>query len=271
MTIIWQNGRLLPQNQATLPLNDRGYLLGDGVFDTLLAIDGAPQHADRHIRRLLCHAEIINLQHGLTEETIKKAHADLLQQNCLKSGRASIRLTLSRLATRRGLSYDAKAAVHAFMSCAAVTDDKTDKPLRLIISKRTRRNEHSPLSQIKSLNYGDNIIAAAEAREAGVDDALMLNTSGHVSCGTIGNVFVRYRGEWITPPLSEGCMDGIMRGILLEKRTAKEKPVTLAMLQESSAAFMTNSLRGFVPIAKCDSISYEITDVPTDFAAAKDH
>ncbi len=75
-----------------------------------------------------------------------------------------------------------------------------------MLAQGTRRNEFSPLSGIKSLNYLDNILARQEAQRAGCDDALLLNTLGRLAESTIANLFVQRDGQLLTPPLSEGAL-----------------------------------------------------------------
>ncbi len=111
-----------------------------------------------------------------------------------------------------------------------------------MICRTTRRNEYSPLSGIKSLNYGDNILARREAVHKGATDALMLNTQGHVACATVVNVFFRIEGRWITPKLSDGILPGLARAKVIPGIGAIETTLTERDIAQADAAFISNSL-----------------------------
>ena len=124
-------------------------------------------------------------------------------------------------------------------------------PIRLIVARSVRRNEHSPLSLIKSLNYGDNILARREAESRGADDALMLNGRGHIACATVGNIFVRLGSHWMTPPLSEGILAGTARCRLIRLLEAIEHPIDEAALKDADVGLVSNSL-GVTAIREVD-------------------
>jgi branched-chain amino acid aminotransferase len=115
-------------------------------------------------------------------------------------------------------------------------------PLRLAIAQTVRRNEHSSLSRIKSLNYGDNLLARRETALRGMDDALMLNVRGDIACATIGNIFLRIDGCWRTPPVAAGALPGLARRRLLSMLDAQEKPIACADLTRTDMGFRCNSL-----------------------------
>jgi branched-chain amino acid aminotransferase len=114
-------------------------------------------------------------------------------------------------------------------------------PLSAIISKTIRRNEYSPLSRIKSLNYLDNILAKEEARTLSADDAIILNTKGFVTCATSSNIFIREVNNWITPPLEDGVLDGVERLKLIQNR-AREESITIERLKNADEIIFTNSI-----------------------------
>jgi branched-chain amino acid aminotransferase len=120
---------------------------------------------------------------------------------------------------------------------------------RLIIAQRSCRNESSRLSRIKSLNYLDGIMARQEAFDAGADDALLLNTRGDLAEATAANIFLFVDGAWITPPVEDGALPGIARGLVLEAGFAQEATIARADWERAEAGFLTNSL-GRRPIAR---------------------
>lgn len=115
-------------------------------------------------------------------------------------------------------------------------------PASVVVATRTRRNAFSPLSRHKTLNYLDSIIARQEAQERGADDALLLNTSDRVAEASASNLILRHGSGLLTPPMSEGALPGIMRGILVEQFNIVEAPISRSMLAEADALFVCNSL-----------------------------
>ncbi|MCF8481510.1 MAG: aminotransferase class IV, partial [Rhodospirillum sp.] len=115
-------------------------------------------------------------------------------------------------------------------------------PARLIVARSTRRNAYSPLSGIKSLNYGDGILARREAQARGADDAVMLNTVGRVADTTIATPFILLGDRMVTPPLSEGGIPGIARGEILRAGLADEAEIPLHALEKVRGMALTNSL-----------------------------
>jgi branched-chain amino acid aminotransferase len=238
--IVYINGTFCTEDTAHVAVTDRGLTLGDGVFDTLLAVDGVPRDARAHFERLHRHAAVI----GLTADTaLFAALADrLLQENGFTAGRHAVRTTLTRGPGSRGLALPDPAAPTIIMRAAPVPP--APGPARVVIARTVRRNEGSPLSQIKALGYGDNIAAWREARDAGADDALLLNNAGNLACATASNVFVKIGDAWLTPPLADGAMDGVTRAHVLRDGFAREATVTAKDVERADELLLTNSING---------------------------
>jgi branched-subunit amino acid aminotransferase/4-amino-4-deoxychorismate lyase len=115
------------------------------------------------------------------------------------------------------------------------------QPIKTITSRLERRNRASLTSRCKTFAYGAAIQARREAERAGADDALMHNTQGELCCGTVANLMVHRKGVWITPPLSSGCLPGVMRARAISLGIAKEADVG-ETLQNSDQGLLVNSL-----------------------------
>ena len=241
--IAWVNGVFLDDAAASVPVTDRGLTLGDGVFDTLLAVDGAVIDAPAHFSRLQRHAAVMGI--AVDSAAWEKTAASLLTRNGFIAGRHAVRTTVTRGPGARGIAVPENAAPAVIMRAAPAP--APSGPARVIVARHVRRNEGSPLSRIKSLNYGDNVMAWREAAAAGADDALMLNNAGHVACATASNVFAHIDGAWVTPPLADGAMDGIVRASLLADGFAREETITAAMLARAGDILLTNSIAGKRP------------------------
>lgn len=238
--IVFINGHFHDESDARIAVTDRGLLLGDGVFDTMLAIDDIPQDAVAHAGRLTRHAAAIGID--LDIASFPERARELLQRNGFTSGRHAVRTTVTRGPGPRGIAIAPDIAPTVIMRATPAAPPSG--PARLIIAQTVRRNEGSPLSRIKSLGYGDNIAAWREAAAAGADDAIMLNNAGNVTCATASNIFIKVGGVWLTPPLQDGVMDGITRARLLGSHFAREEAITASMARQADGLLLTNSVTG---------------------------
>jgi branched-chain amino acid aminotransferase len=227
---------------------DRGFQLGDGVFDTLTAVNGTPLALDHHVARLIRAAATIGIP--TTATAIEAAIAAVVTE--LAGRDAIIRTTLTRGQGTRGLWPAEPPRPTLLVTAQPWSPALAGQPARLALAS-TPRNERSPLSRLKSLAYLDNILAAREASAEGADDALILNLKGHVASTTIANIFALKDGRLLTPPTQDGCLDGIMRGLVLDNVAAfglmaVETSLRLADLLAADAVFATNSVRFLRPI-----------------------
>jgi branched-chain amino acid aminotransferase len=238
--LIWLNGDLVPGKKPCISAFDRGFTLGDGIFETIRAHGVRSLWLDDHLVRLRQGAEVLGIRVPLSDTAIAEGLANLLKASNYKE--SAVRLTLSRgTSERRGLWPPGLSSTPTFL--ATVAELPTAQPsLRLVIARSTRRNEHSPLSRIKSLNYGDNLIARREAVARRMDDALMLNSAGRIVCATVGNLFLQIGVRWRTPPLSEGALAGLARRRLMGMLNAVETVMTPLDVAKSNAGFVSNSL-----------------------------
>lgn len=234
---IWLNGRLSPADAARLDPADRGLLLGDGLFETLRLQDGILLRLPQHWARMAAGAAIIGLPLPCAAADIAAAAADLIAAAGVRDG--SMRLTVTRGVGPRGLPPPKSPSPTIMLTIGGLPPETA---MRLITAQSTRRNEHSPLSRIKSLNYLDNVLSRMEADQAGADDALMLNTAGRVAESTVANLFWAKDGALFTPPIAEGALPGVRRALVSKTLGATEKPLTLEELRAADAAILVNSL-----------------------------
>ncbi len=239
MSQVWCNGRIVAKDDAYISISDRGFTLADGIFETLKAVGRRPLWFAEHMARLRHGAAVLGLSVPYDDAAIEKAMADLL--NTQETPESAIRLTLTRGPTaQRGLWSGDKPGQPTCLITVAPAGKVP--PQCVIVCRSTRRNEHSPLSRLKSLNYGDNIIARREAIDKGASDALMLNGRGDLACATVGNVFLRIDGRWLTPQISDGILPGIARAKILRPLGVRECSIPEAELVRADAAFISNSL-----------------------------
>jgi len=249
MTIGWLNGEFFDEGEGRICITDRGFTLGDGIFETIKAVGTTPFWLSEHFERLSAGATQLGLTVPFSESSIRDTIHQLLARFS-KGAESAVRLTITRGPTAaRGLWPNGVSSQPTCLLTVAPTTAPV--PQHFIVCRSTRRNEHSPLSSIKSLNYGDNILARREAIGRGVEDALMLNTKGHVASATVGNVFFRIAGGWITPSLADGILSGLARRRFIAELGAVESSVSIDAVMKSDAGFVCNSL-GCTPIRSVD-------------------
>lgn len=244
--MIYLNGQFLPDSQAKIAYNDRGFLLSDGLFETIRVYQGKPFALKEHWARLKKAADTLELPIELSYEKTEKIIAELLKINSIGGGEANLRLTITRGTGPRGLNYpdDIKPTV---MIAAFPYVAHTMHPAKVSIST-IRRNEYSPLATIKSLSYLDNVLARREVVKHHFDEAILLNTKGHVAEASAANIFlVTKNNTLVTPRLDDGALPGITRQMVL-KLAAKnhirteERSIHPDELFTANEIFLTNSI-----------------------------
>ena len=231
-----------------IPLDDRGLLLGDGLFETLLFTRGALVLVEDHARRMQDGAAILGIPAPTTSEFVACARV-AVEQASLTGARAAVRVTLTAGSGGRGLDRPGETQPRLFATAAPMA--RTQAPARLVVAE-TRRNHASPASRLKTLSYLDNVLARREATMAGADEAVMLNTLGELACAAAANLFWLNAGVVVTPAPETGRLDGVIarqvvaaaRTLELEVRQVRQGVEALA---GADAIFLTNSLIGVRP------------------------
>lgn len=253
------DGRLHDTALVPFDLTDRGLLLADGLFETLLAVDGRVFRRAAHLDRLIAGARrlAIPIDRGRLD-----ADLDLLLARS-GAGAQVVRLTLTRGPGARGLDRPEQPRPTVLVGHAPWTPDLAGRPIALVTSS-IRRNETSPTARLKTLAYVDAVAAKAEATAAGADDALFLNTRGDVTSTTMANLFAVTGDALITPRLEDGVLDGTTRRLVLELARdlglrTKEMSLAPADLVDAEAVFVTNAVRLVAPVTRLDR-----RDLPRD-------
>jgi len=259
-THVWVDGRLLPADGPHVSAFDRGFQLGDGIFETLRARGGHVTELAAHLARLRRSAAglDIELPEGL-DETVTAGVLALLVAEGLDGpdGDASVRLTVTRGAFRgRGLlphggGAGPTIAIQAWPVAPPPPGHLSDG-LHLVASA-IRRDPENPLATLKTTSRADFVHARLEARRAGADDALFLTTDGHLSEGTSANVFLVRGDELATPDVACAILPGTTRSWVLGwAPLAGLRPVegwlTTRDLAEADEAFLCSSVAGILPV-----------------------
>lgn len=267
---VWLDGELLSADGPHLSVFDRGFQLGDGVFETLRARAGRVTELDAHLARL--HRSAAGLGIHLADDLdgrIAAGVAGLLRANGLDGpeGDASVRITVSRGAFRgRGLLPAGELVIPTVaIQTWPVTPPPADHLERglYLIASRVRRDPESPIAALKTTSRADYVFARLEAAHAGADDALFLTLDGHLSEATSANIFLvrgtRSRGEagaeLATPALQCAILPGTTRSWLLGWGSEVglkpcEAWLTTRDLLEADEAFVCSSVAGVLPVTR---------------------
>ena len=253
---VFLNGRILPEVDAVVPLNDRGFLLGDGLFETARVAGGKPFRFAQHLERLSRGAEFLKIQLPFTPKEIQKFAAQLIEKNNLPE--AVLRLTLTRGTGARGYSPKNCGTPTLAMTLHPLPPKNPDEPLQWsLLTSSHRIPAGDMLASFKTTSKILNVLARAEAEERGADEALLLNTNGEVAETAGGNVFWIYRDQICTVPTGRGVLPGITRAVVLEicqsLGLAMNKCVIKPeQLRNAEGIFVTQSALGIIPIASYD-------------------
>ena len=257
MSVVWCNGEIV--DELHLKSNERGLMLGDGIFETIAVRAGNAIWLNEHIQRMGNAAAELGI--GFSSENVLHAVKMVLKYSQAEA--EVLRITLTRGPTARGLAADGTSP-SLIITLNPFDRNALPKSVRLATSV-IRRNETAPSCRLKTLSYIDAIAAAREVSKR-ADDALMLNSKGHVASTTIGNIFLLKANVLITPSTSQAILPGIARqklihgaaelGLVFEERAVEAKELHVA-----DCVFITNSLRLATPVSSLDGKACRTRDI----------
>jgi len=240
---VWLDGALVDEGAARVSARDHGFLVGDGVFETLRVYAGEPFDLEEHLARLAESAAAMGLELG--GHDLARAARDVLEVNALADAR--MRITVTSGGGPAGLARGGGPPT-VLVVAAPLTPWP---PTSSAIVSRVRRDEHSPLAGVKTISLAESVVALAEARAAGADEALLLNLAGDVCEATTANVFAVRDGVPVTPPLDSGCLAGITREHVLALG-GEERALAPEDVRGADEAFLTSSTREVQPLVAID-------------------
>lgn len=242
---LWVNGELRDADDARISVLDHGLTVGDGVFETVKALDGRPFALTLHLERLTRSALGLGLPEPDHDEA-RRACAAVLEANPMARGRLRITYTggVSPLGSERG---GARPTLVVALGEIAARPDAT-----AVITVPWTRNERSALAGLKTTSYAENVVALARAAAHGASEALFANTVGQLCEGTGSNVFVVLDGELHTPPVSSGCLAGITRALAVRWTGARESELSFDVLERAEEVFLTSTLRDVQAVRRID-------------------
>ena len=259
MRFIHVNGHLVRADAPAVTALDRGFLYGDGLFETVRAYGGRPFLLDEHLARLAGSAAELRVAERLDTEPVARGVAELLDANGLAEADAYIRITLTRGIHTGALTLEPAAEPTVAIIARPLHLPPPERYERgvALVTASARRNADSTLPRHKTLNYLESLLAKTEAKQAGADDALLLNTRGEIAEAASSNLFIVRDGALATPPIEAAILPGITRRQVLRIArelgiAAAERPIPPDELLAADEVFLTNAIVEVLPVRALD-------------------
>ncbi len=256
--LVFLNGKFVPEAEAVVPVSDRGFLLGDGLFETVRVAGGKPFRLAQHLERLARGAEFLQIRLPFTLQELDAFATRLIAENGVSD--AVLRLTLTRGPGGRGYSPKGANQPTLVMTLQPLPPTlASDPPAWRMITSALRIPAGDALATFKTTSKMLNVLARAEAEQQGADEALLLNTNGEVAETAGGNVFWVAHGKICTVPAEQGALPGITRATVLEicltlGLATEVCPIKPDQLVAAEGVFVTQSVWGVVPVASLDGL-----------------
>lgn len=252
---VFLDGEFLPQERASIPVDDRCFLYGDGLFETVPVYGGTPFRWSGHMERLREGLKLLRLESPYVESELEKFAVQLVELN--KAPDCVLRLTISRGSGPRGYSLKLARKPRVLMTVSPLPAVPAHG-WRLVTSS-LRVLADDPLMQSKTCSKLRSVLARAEAEEQGANEALLLNERGEIAEGAATNIFGIENGTVFTPPLGAGLLPGVTRAAVFELCLALgirvcERVVQAADLARGEGVFMTVSTMGVVEAVALDGV-----------------
>ncbi|GBE02804.1 MAG TPA: branched-chain amino acid aminotransferase [Nitrospirae bacterium] len=265
--LVYLNGNFLSESEAKVPVSDRGFLLGDGLFETMRVYNGYVFKLNEHLRRLQrgCGLLEITIPEGVPG--LKIRIYQLIQMNGLKDD-GYIRVTVTRGAGGRGLDIrgcDTPTLLITSGEYRPYPDDLYRRGVEVVFSERENLRTNRDCD-LKSTNFLNNILARLQSGKKDAFEVVMFNPHGYLSEGTITNIFFITPGTLCTPAPECGILRGITRETVLDICKKRNIPVREGLfrrhdLGKAEEVFITNSLMGVMPVSSIDGRTLRVGEV----------
>lgn len=270
--LVFLNGHFVSEAEALVPVNDRGFMYGDGLFETMRVVNGKPFRLAQHLERLARGADFLKIKPPFTPKELEKFAAQLIEQNRMPD--AILRVTLTRGPGGRGYTPNAGGRPTVVMTLHPAPTLENSVGWKLITSS-FRMAASDPLSSFKTTSKLLHVMARAEAAEKGADEALLINTDGQVAEAASGNIFWVHADKICTVPAGQGALPGVTRAVVLEICQSLGLPTNQCLikpeqLRNAQGIFVTQSALGIVPVVSLDGMPVALSPSVDQIAGAYD-
>jgi len=256
---VWIDGSFVDQSEARISVFDHGLLYGDGCFEGIRIYNGRIFKLRTHLERLFASAESIRLEPSYDIETIEQVTREVVERNGLMDG--YIRIVITRGVGSLGLHpfrCERSSVIIIADVISLYPESMYTDGMSVIVAKRPRLPVACLDPRIKSLNYLNNILAKIEAIDAGVLEAIMLNTEGVVAEGTGDNIFIIKDGVILTPGTEAGMLHGITRQYVIDTvapalgYTIEERSLQVEDVKGADEVFLTGTAAEIIGVSSID-------------------
>jgi len=272
------DGDLVAADEATVNVRDRGFLYGDAAFETMRAYGGDVFEWEAHMDRLAETCEVLGLDHGLSDADLRERVDETLAVNDLRE--AYVRLSITRGVQPGKLTPDTEVDPTVVVIVSELprggqgSQPVWSGPATLQTVKTKRVPDESIPARAKTHNYLNGILARLELRVTGADEALMVDTDGHVTEGATSNLFFVRDNALRTPSLDGPILPGITRRVVLELAAEEGIPVEEGTyspeeIRSADEVFLTNSTWELRPVETVDGLSVGDEDDGEDEGSAE--
>lgn len=256
--VCWLEGEIVPLHQARIPVLDHGLLYGDGVFEGIRFYRGRAFLLSEHLQRLRRSARAIALPCNWPDPVLSDIVAALIAAFAQPDG--YLRLIVTRGEGALGIDprHCGTPRLIVMAGELQMVDDRIRQGGARLIIAATRRLPPDGLDpRIKSLNYLNHILARIEANHANADEAVLLNGRGTVAEGSADNLFIVQDGTLLTPPVTDGALAGVTRGLILELAAGsgirvQEQSLSPYDLYTADECFLTGTGAELIPVREVD-------------------
>jgi branched-chain amino acid aminotransferase len=257
--IVFFNGKFLDIDKANISILDRGFMYGDGLFETMRSYNGHVFMLDLHLNRFFKSSREIFLDLPYNQEQLTKIICEVIKKN--KFSEAIIKLTATRGVSKPGLGLDTHSSPTLLVNARQLKPlpkDFYENGVKISLHPSSAIKLSGLSTQIKSCNYLSHIIIKKLADDQGAFEGIMLNEQGHVCAGTTSNIFIVKKEVLLTPPISEYVLAGVTRAVILDIAknmgiNSKEEYFTKNDIESADEIFLTNTGIEILPVCKVDN------------------
>jgi D-alanine transaminase len=254
-SIVWLNGEYLPRERALVPVDDRGFVFGDGIYEVTRAVDGRLFELERHLRRLAQGLEALRIPAALPDRALVELHERLLAENDLLEGEATVYVQVTRGVAPRSHQFPVPAPRPTLFASAS----------RFVPNLAAQRDGAAAVTapdirwarcDLKTINLLGSVLAKQHAADHGVLDTVLLR-DGFVTEGSHTNIMAVVDGELRTAPKSPYILAGVTRDVVLELArelgiAVREEPILHGELARLDELLLTGTTTDITPLVRLD-------------------
>ncbi len=272
MSYINLNGKIITREDARLPLENRAFRYGYGIFETMLISKNTIHLSEYHWERLFAGMKQLQLElpplvtvDHLEQEVWRTVNKNKLEDLC--------RVRLQVYGGEGGLYDWADNKAGYVIECFPLDEGTlrfNENGLIVGIAHGLNKSTDA-LCNLKTCNALIYTMAAKQAQQHQWNDALVCNTSGNIIESTIANIFWIKNGTVYTPPLSEGCVAGVLRRYLMSDIAVVEKKLSVEELLLADEVFLTNAIKRMRWVSNVGDVFYKNEQTKTIYHSCFDH